>query len=211
MNTIDLELVARTGAILKPCLKAKPDLDKRTIERLKLLEKYNFSFLLLGLSPKRLILEGRLFDNEQVLPLLLHFAHDDVHCRYWVSEIFRQWIIFDPERDGFEAPDENRVTEFRDYFFKKYAHPLIEEFRRFVALCMIYPNVSNAPSGPVDMVWHSFILCTNEYWEFGRTIWVDAPHLQPDVKEQWLTNAPHPFEKTSFQNIHSQQSKPSAR
>lgn len=177
-------LIAEEGSLVSACLKACPNLETDVIRRLGLLEEYDFGFLLLGLSPRRLLSEGRLFDNEQVLPLLLWFGQWDKHCRYWASEIARQWTVFNPSEGDLEAVSDAEATAFRDYFQQKYAIPLIEDFRQFVALCMIYPQESNAPAGPVDMVWHTFILHTNEYAEFSRNIWLGAPHMPPEVPEE---------------------------
>ena len=179
-----ISIVSKKGEIVKKCLSAMPDMSEDLIIRLQLLEEYNFGFLLLGLSPRRLLRDGRLFDNEQVLPLLLHFGQWDKHCRYWASEIMRQWLVFNPSADSFEGVKDEDAIIFRDYFFRTYAIPLIEEFRQFVALCMLYPDEHNAPSGPIDMVWHSFILNTEEYCDFSEKIWLGAPHMPPDVPEE---------------------------
>lgn len=198
MDINEVKLIAGNGKIVNACSSSKPDLDDDTLARLKLLEEYDFGFLLLGLSPRRLIRDGRLFDNEQVLPLLLYFGQWDHHCKYWASEIMRQWLVFNPDKDGFEGVDDEKALEFRDYFLTNYAIPLIEEFREFVAICMMYPEKNNAPSGPIDMVWHSFILHTEEYWKFGEKIWKKAPHIPPEVRETWLENSPKPYDENSF-------------
>ena len=184
-----IALVAPPGSILDKCRDAKPDLDGDLARRLTLLEEYDFGFLLLGLSPRRLLREGRLFDNEQVLPLLLYYSQWDKHCRYWASIIMRQWMIFNPANDGFEGVDDEEAVKFRDYFFDTYVFSLVKEFREFVALCMLYPDEHNAPAGPVDMVWHSFILNTAEYWDFGKNIWLGAPHMPPEVPEEQFRHA----------------------
>ncbi len=41
-----------------------------------------------------------------------------------------------------------KAVGFRDYFFKKHTIPLIDEFRQYVALSMLFPDEHNAPSGP---------------------------------------------------------------
>jgi hypothetical protein len=69
-----ITLVAEPGSIVDKCLAAKPDMDDDLQKRLTLLEQYDLGFLLLGMSPRRLLRDGRLFDNEQVLPLLLWFG-----------------------------------------------------------------------------------------------------------------------------------------
>ena len=177
-------LVAESGSILDKCLAAKPDIDENLQKRLTLLEQYDMGFLLLGLSPRRLLRDGRLFDNEQVLPLLLWFGQWDKYCRNWVAEVMKQWLIFNPSEGDFEGVSDEKAIEFRDYFFQKHAIPLVEEFRQYVALSMIYPAEHNAPSGPVDMVWHAFLLCTEQYEDFSDHIWIGAEHMPPEVPEE---------------------------
>ncbi len=179
-----LILAAEPGSILERCLAVKPEMGEDLRERLTLLERYDLGFLLLGLSPRRLLRDGRLFDNEQVLPLLLWFGQWDKRCRYWTTEIVKQWLVFNPSEGDFEGASDDKAVEFRDYFFEKHAIPLIEEFRRYVALSMLFPGERNAPSGPVDMVWHSFILNTDEYEYFSTRIWIGVEHMPPEVPEE---------------------------
>ena len=49
---------------------------------------------------------------------------------------------------------------------------------------MIYPDEHNAPAGPVDMVWHAFILDTEQCASFSEKIWRDAAHIPPEVPEE---------------------------
>lgn len=177
-------LVAEPGSIVDKCLAANPEVDDDLSKRLLLLEQYDLGFLLLGLSPRRLLRDGRLFDNEQVLPLLLWFSQWDKHCRYWTAQVMQQWLVFNPFEGDFEGVPDQKAIEFRDYFFVKYVIPLIEEFRQYVALSMLYPNEHNAPSGPVDMVWHSFLLHTEQYEDFSKRIWIGAEHMPPEVPEE---------------------------
>lgn len=51
------------------------------------------------------------------------------------------------------------------------ARTLEREFKRFVALTIIEPGMVHAPSGPVDMYWHFFILHTHAYREFCEHVW----------------------------------------
>lgn len=183
-------LTAEPGSIVEKCAAVHPDMDNDLRERLGLLEGYDMGFLLLGLSPRRLLREGRLFDNEQVLPLLLWFGQEDKYCRYWASEVMRQWLMFGPSESGYEGAADDKAVEFRDYFFEKYAMPLIAEFRQYVALSMLYPKEHNAPSGPVDMVWHAFILNTEQYEDFSRRIWVGVEHMPPEVPEEDYATMP---------------------
>ncbi|MEA3143068.1 MAG: hypothetical protein QOG31_392 [Thermoplasmata archaeon] len=53
------------------------------------------------------------------------------------------------------------------------AQRLEREFKRFVALALVRPSRRNAPSGPVDMYWHFFVLHTPEYVEFSTRIFGD--------------------------------------
>ncbi|WP_274916956.1 hypothetical protein [Streptomyces sp. WZ-12] len=182
MNKITL--IAPKDSLVGPCVAAKPNISDEIRDRLKLLEGYDLGFLLLGLSPRRLLRDGRLFDNEQVLPMLLWFGQWDKHCRNWGAEVMKQWLTFNPSEGDFEGVDDEKAVKFRDYFFATYVIPLIEEFRQFVALSMIYPKESNAPSGPVDMVWHAFLLHPEHYEDFSNRIWVGADHVQPFVPEE---------------------------
>lgn len=179
-----IELVAEPGSILDRCVVAKADIDDDLRKRLGLLEEYDLGFLLLGLSPRRLLRDGRLFDNEQVMPLLLWFSQWDKHCRYWAAQVMQQWLVFNPAEGDFEGVSDEKAVEFRDYFFAKHVIPLIEEFRQYVALSMLFPDEHNAPSGPVDMVWHSFILHTEQYEDFSNRIWIGNKHMPPDVPEE---------------------------
>ncbi|WP_405889721.1 hypothetical protein OG427_06615 [Streptomyces sp. NBC_00133] len=177
-------LVAEPGSLVEKCLAVNPEMDDELRKRLTLLEEYDLGFLLLGMSPRRLLRDGRLFDNEQVLPLLLWFGQWDKHCRYWASEVMKQWLVFNPAEGDFEGVPDEKAVGFRDYFFTNHAIPLIEEFRRYVALSMLYPTEHNAPSGPVDMVWHAFLLNTEQYEDFSRRVWVGVEHMPPVVPEE---------------------------
>jgi hypothetical protein len=44
------------------------------------------------------------------------------------------------------------------------------EFKRFVAISLLKPGRRNAPSGPVDMYWHFFVLHTAQYVGFCTAI-----------------------------------------
>jgi len=45
------------------------------------------------------------------------------------------------------------------------------EFKKFAALSITKPGKVYAPSGPVDMFWHFFVLHTRQYAHFCREIW----------------------------------------
>ena len=51
------------------------------------------------------------------------------------------------------------------------AKRLETEFKRFVAVTLLRPGGVHAPSGPVDMYWHFFILHTRQYRQFCADIW----------------------------------------
>ena len=112
-------LVAGPGSIFDKCLAVKPDMDDDLRKRLLLLERFDLGFLLLGLSPRRLLRDGRLFDNEQVLPLLLWFSQWDKYCRYWAAEVMQQWLIFNPAEGDFEGVPDEKAVDFRDYFVQE--------------------------------------------------------------------------------------------
>lgn len=50
------------------------------------------------------------------------------------------------------------------------AKQLETEFKKFVAIALLKPSRRNAPSGPVDMYWHFFVLHTPEYVAFSTAI-----------------------------------------
>lgn len=50
------------------------------------------------------------------------------------------------------------------------AKKLEKEFKRFVSIALLKPSRRNAPSGPVDMYWHFFVLHTPEYVSFCTAI-----------------------------------------
>lgn len=109
-STEKTTLVAEPGSILDKCVAAKPDMNDDLSKRLLLLEQYDLGFLLLGLSPRRLLRDGRLFDNEQVLPLLLWFSQCDKHCRYVAAEVMKQWLVFSPAEGEFEGVPDERLS-----------------------------------------------------------------------------------------------------
>ncbi|MHB8519864.1 MAG: glycine-rich domain-containing protein [Limisphaerales bacterium] len=71
-----------------------------------------------------------------------------------------------------------QVWPIQDHFGKadlEIAILLEKEFKRFVALTMLRPKNIYAPSGPVDMYWHFFVLHTREYENFCGAIWGLSP------------------------------------
>ena len=59
------------------------------------------------------------------------------------------------------------------------------EFRKFVLLTLIRPDRRNAPSGPVDMYWHFFVLHTPEYIGFCTAIF-GAAGPQPRLGKHYF-------------------------
>jgi hypothetical protein len=51
------------------------------------------------------------------------------------------------------------------------ARMLEEEFKKFVVITLLKPDVPHAPPGAVDMYWHFFILHTEEYQAYCQDIW----------------------------------------
>ena len=48
------------------------------------------------------------------------------------------------------------------------------EFKRFISLTILEPGKVYAPSGPVDMYWHFFVLHTREYKDFCSKMWKES-------------------------------------
>ena len=48
---------------------------------------------------------------------------------------------------------------------------LEEEFKKFVVLTLMVPNVAHAPPGAVDMYWHFFVLHSEQYTRFSEEVW----------------------------------------
>jgi hypothetical protein len=79
--------------------------------------------------------------------------------------------------------NQNIVTEVNDYdlsFVKvkfDLEHPdltdisdkLLIELKRWMSICLIYPQKSYQMFGPVDEMWHTFIMFTYEYRKFCYT------------------------------------------
>ena len=65
------------------------------------------------------------------------------------------------------------IKHFRKFKMKvdsSVAAQLEFEFKRFVAIALLKPGRRNAPSGPVDMYWHFFVLHTGQYVGFCTAI-----------------------------------------
>jgi hypothetical protein len=73
------------------------------------------------------------------------------------------------------------------------------EFKKWVALTLIEPDLVFAPSGPVDMYWHFLIFHTKEYREFCEAIWGKFQH-HPYGTQHGISAAKNDdFEKKAFQ------------
>lgn len=62
------------------------------------------------------------------------------------------------------------------------------EFKKFVAIALLKPSRRNAPSGPVDMYWHFFVLHTPEYVVFCNDIfgeYGEQPRLGKHYFQDW--------------------------
>ena len=59
------------------------------------------------------------------------------------------------------------------YFDINLSKRLELEFRRFIVITLLRQQRRSAPSGPVDMYWHFFVLHTESYVKFCNTIWGD--------------------------------------
>lgn len=55
------------------------------------------------------------------------------------------------------------------------------EMKRFLALCIISPNAIYGMRGPVDEIWHTFILFTKRYHEFCDDVAGRFLHHNPSV------------------------------
>lgn len=70
----------------------------------------------------------------------------------------------------------------------KIAKKLEIEFKKFVAIALLKPSRRNAPSGPVDMYWHFFVLHTPEYVDFSTAIFGEygsQPRLGKHYFQDW--------------------------
>lgn len=68
------------------------------------------------------------------------------------------------------------------------------EFKRFVAVALLRPSRRNAPSGPVDLFWHFFILHTPEYMAFCTAIfgiYGPQPRLGKHLFTHWEDKRAH--------------------
>lgn len=116
----------RTKEFISDKAYEKIQVPKKIRSKVKLLEKYDLSFL-----TNNFVDRGTRFSPEQIWPLKAHFGKADIRL----------------------------------------ARRLEREFKRFVALTLIQPGNIFAPSGPVDMYWHFFVLHTRHYKEFCEKLW----------------------------------------
>lgn len=88
---------------------------------------------------------------------------------HWDLSFFTERLL---ESDRFFSPEQ--IWPIKAHFGRadtQIAKMLEWEFKKFVALTLLDDNMTLAPSGPVDMYWHFFILHTKEYRDFCNTIW----------------------------------------
>ena len=178
-------LIAESGTIVDKSITVKPDMDDDLRKRLMLLEQYDLGFLLLGLSPRRLLRDGRLFDNEQVLPLLLWFGQWDKHCRYWATQVMQEWLVFNPAEGDFEGVPDDKAVAFRDYFFEKFrdsAHRRVPPVRRLVDA--VPGRAQRAVR--VQWTWCGTRSCSppSSTRTSAPRVWVGAEHVPPEVPEE---------------------------
>lgn len=84
----------------------------------------------------------------------------------------------------FQLDDPNASITFTDKLIseqqwsRKFAHKAIEEYKRFMLLCVVLPNGAS-PSYVVDQVWHLHLTYTQSYWvDFCRnTLGKDVHHF----------------------------------
>lgn len=78
----------------------------------------------------------------------------------------------------------------RNHFGKadqEIAEILETEFRKFVVLTLVKPDMPHALPGPVDMFWHRFILYTAQYKEFCEEVW-GSFEGQPEYRDHYPAN-----------------------
>jgi hypothetical protein len=71
---------------------------------------------------------------------------------------------------------------------------LEREYKRYISLCLSYPDEKLTPSRDVDEVWHTHILFTKNYRRFCQAVngaYLDhSPHLEADKKNPELKKLP---------------------
>lgn len=59
------------------------------------------------------------------------------------------------------------------------------EVKRYLALCAINPKVSYGMKGPIDELWHTFIMFTREYQKFCKDVAGSFIHHVPNVPDEF--------------------------
>lgn len=160
--------------ILKLALDYKPELGVDVQDRLAKLQDWDFSQLIQDMSPRLLLEEGRLFSIEQLIPVLLHFAQEDIEIKQIAQAALLPWL----DNNRYHQQSSSLASDFIENACDKVKDiitQISEEFRKFVAISLIEPNQVHAPSGPVDMFWHFLILHTVDYNKFCEEVWGSHP------------------------------------
>ncbi|ACP35708.1 conserved hypothetical protein [Sulfolobus islandicus L.S.2.15] len=66
---------------------------------------------------------------------------------------------------------------------REFAEKIEKEFRRFIALTLIFPKTLFTAPAPVDLYWHFLILHTKEYEKFSKSVWGIPRHGYVSLKK----------------------------
>jgi hypothetical protein len=58
------------------------------------------------------------------------------------------------------------------------------EFKRYLAMCLANPEAAYGMFGPIDDFWHTWILFTREWHEFGETVAGHYIHHRPTTRAE---------------------------
>lgn len=64
------------------------------------------------------------------------------------------------------------------------AHEHERELKRYLAMCLSNREAAYGMFGPVDELWHIWILFTREWWEFGNAVAGQYVHHQPTTRKE---------------------------
>ena len=82
----------------------------------------------------------------------------------------------------FQAPYLEERLQGTPYFFReKSIESAFVEFKKYVALCLLYKKPFGMMSRPIDEVWHNFILFTKEYHAFSQEFIGSYFHHDPTI------------------------------
>jgi hypothetical protein len=76
-------------------------------------------------------------------------------------------------------------TSVLDVYMRDYAVPeqfaigQLRELIRYLVACRVFEGEHLGMKGPVDHLWHSFIICTRQYTEFCSSLGGDYIHHDP--------------------------------